>query len=238
MASPADHIDGLLDALGRNACKARRLLVAADGQDLMTEPGAPDHEGCPRDDHEHDDHLDRHAEETAQRDVLESVVAKYLQVAVGHDLRDAAAGDEQDQRGDDRLDRIARDEETVEPAENGSDDHRQCQRQSDRQRTILDRHDRAEEDHRRQRAGDGHQRAHREIDPARGNDERHAHGDDDDRGDLGKVHVERLPRKKIRRHRDVEGNQREEGEQRAVAAEPFERRPARALPQQACDRPS
>ena len=58
--------------------------------------------------------------------------------------------------------------------------------------TIL-----SEEDDRRERAGDRHQRPDGKVDAAGGDHQRHADADDDDRGDLGQVDVERSPRREI-----------------------------------------
>ena len=113
----ADHIDQPLDPTDRNAGEPRRLLIAADRDDLPAKAGAADDEGRGGNHHRHDDDLRRNAEDAAKRDELERLVLEHLQIAVGQHLRDAAAGDEQDQRGDDRLDRIAGDQHAVEPAE-------------------------------------------------------------------------------------------------------------------------
>ena len=83
---------------------------------------------------------------------------------------------------------------------------------------ALDLPEPAHEDHRRERTGNRHQRADREVDAAGGDDQRHASRDDDDGGDLREVHVEGLPGQEIRRHRDVEGDERQEGDEGAVPA--------------------
>ena len=54
-----------------------------------------------------------------------------------------------------------------------------------------------EKDQRGQRPADRHQRAHREVDAAGGDHQRHARGDDDDRGDLGEIDVEGLRVRKL-----------------------------------------
>ena len=54
------------------------------------------------------DDLERDAEDAAEADALELRDLEDLQVAVGQHLRDAAPGDEQHQRRDDRLDAEAR----------------------------------------------------------------------------------------------------------------------------------
>src|SRR5690606_39056500 len=118
---PADHVDQQLDALDRNARQPRRLLVAADGDDLAADDGVADHGGGERDDDDHQHDLRRNAGDAAHGDELESFVLEDLQIAVGHDLRNAAAGDEQHQRRDDRLDREAGHEQPVEQAEQAGD---------------------------------------------------------------------------------------------------------------------
>ena len=128
----ADDVDQALDAVDRHAGQPRRRLVAADGQDLPAEHGAAEHDQAPaatttsiRID------LERHAEDPAEADELEASVLEDLEIAVGHHLGDAAAGDEQDQRGDDRLDAVARDQPAVEPAEAAGDQHRQHEGERD-----------------------------------------------------------------------------------------------------------
>ena len=53
-----------------------------------------------------------------------SGVLKTCRLPLVSDLRDAAPGDEQDQRGDDRLDAEAGDQPAVEQAEHAGDQHR------------------------------------------------------------------------------------------------------------------
>ena len=103
-AQAADDVDPALDRGDRNAGQTRRPLVAADREDLPAEHGAAQRPGGGGDQHQHDDDLTRHAEDAAEADELERRVLEHLQIAVGQHLRDAAPGDEQDQRGDDRLD--------------------------------------------------------------------------------------------------------------------------------------
>ena len=61
-AEAADHVDGALDAIDADAGEARRRLVAADGEDLLAEDGAPQRPCRERDDDRHDDHLDGNSE--------------------------------------------------------------------------------------------------------------------------------------------------------------------------------
>ena len=70
----------------------------------------------------------------------------------------------------------------------------------------------AQEDQRRQRAGDRHQRADRQVDAAGGDHERHADADDDDGADLGQVDVQRLQRGEVGREGEVEEMSSDEGE--------------------------
>ena len=113
-AQAADRIDPALDPGDRNAGEPRRPLVAADRQDLPAEQRAAQRPRGGGDQRQHDDHLARHAEDAAKADELEGRVVEHLQVAVGHHLPDAAAGDEHDQRADDRLHPKAGDEPAVE----------------------------------------------------------------------------------------------------------------------------
>ena len=99
-----------------------------------------------------------------------------LQLAAGDELGDAAAGDEQDQRGDDRLHPEPRHQYAVEqPAQ-----RRHQQRCDDgQQERLAVQHQRGAD-----LARDRHHRADREVDPAGADHDRHADGDDRDRRGL------------------------------------------------------
>jgi len=57
----------------------------------------------------HDDDLDRDAEQAAKADELKLRRREDHLVGIGEGLGDAAPGDEEDERGDDRLDLVAGD---------------------------------------------------------------------------------------------------------------------------------
>jgi hypothetical protein len=86
-------------------------------------------------------------------------------LAVGQQLRQAPAGDHQDQRRDDGLQAQAGDEQAVpQPAQ---------QRRAERRSQCDGQAVRADQ-HAGDRAGDGDDGAHRHVDAARGDDQRHA----------------------------------------------------------------
>ena len=146
-----------------------------------------------------------------------------LQVAVGHHLGDAAPGDEQDQRADDRLDAEAGDQPAVEEAEQAGDEDREDEGERGADRGRRDREQAAAEDQRGERAADRHQGADREVDAAGRDDERHADADDHDGADLGQVDVQRLERGEVGREGEVERDQQEKREERAEAGQELAR---------------
>ncbi len=72
-----------------------------------------EHEGRDGDDRQHDPHLKGHAQHPADGDGLELRNLEHLKVAVGRHLGNAAAGNEENEGGDDRLDVELGDEPAV-----------------------------------------------------------------------------------------------------------------------------
>ena len=93
------------------------------------------------------------------------------------------------------------------------DQHRHDEGQRDADAEVGQREQLAQEDQRRQRAGDRHQRADRQVDAAGGDDQRHADADDDDGADLGEIDVERLPGGEVGREGEIEQDQQRQRDQ-------------------------
>ena len=100
---PQMHVDQQLDPVDGDAGETRRRFVAADREHLPAEDRPVQDKGRNHDDRQHDPDLERHAKNTANGNGLELRNLEHLQVAVGRNLRDAAAGDEQHKRCNDRL---------------------------------------------------------------------------------------------------------------------------------------
>src|SRR6267378_1123556 len=135
------------------------------------------------------------------------------------ELRDAAPGDEEDERRDDRLHVEAGNERPVEDAA----DERGQEREEHR-RAVAPA---VQEEQRADLPRDRHDGADREVDPACADDDRHPDGHDRDRSGLPQEDEEqRLLREEERRRDRVVREEGDERDEHAVALRP--RRPARA----------
>ena len=112
---------------------------------------------------------------------------------------------------DDRLHPKTGDEPAVEQPEQARRGDRERRRRRRLPMSGMGAPERAEKDQRRERARDRHQRTDGQVDAAGGDDQRHADRHDDDRRHLGQVDVQRLPGGEMRRHGEIEREQRQDG---------------------------
>ena len=136
------------------------------------------------------------ADELLRAEGADRRIEDLRQSPVGDHQGEPAPGDEQAERGDDRLDPDDSDEHAVER----SGEHADEQRDDDGDRRAV------VEGRRERRRGQGHRRADGEIDACRGHDDRHAEGDDHDGCDLDELQPDVVQRREVRREQQVEGD--------------------------------
>ncbi len=168
---PGEHIDEKHDRPHAQPDKARGGRIDADGPDKQAQCSAL-HEGKGAEhDHHRDPYRKRHAEQvTAAKEQITG--RRDRDDLPGREqLRNAASGDHQDQRGDDGLHADQRDQRAVPGAAEQADRER-CEHGHKDGRTV--RRDARCEQRGGHGAGDGHDGTDRNVDAARGDHERHA----------------------------------------------------------------
>ena len=136
------------------------------------------------------------ADELLRAEGADRRIEDLRQSTVGDHQGEAAPGDEQPERGDDRLDPHDSDEHAVERSGEHPDDQRGDD--GDRRAVVEGRRER--------RRSEGHRRPDGEIDAGGGHDDRHAEGDDHDGRHLDELQPDVVQRGEVRREQQIEGD--------------------------------
>src|SRR5690606_15192127 len=168
------------DAARAHARQAARLGVDADGLGEHPECRATLDERHERDRRHRDEECERQADDVALRHELVGRRVDRRDEAARDQQRDAAPGEHEHERRDDRLNPDHRHQESVPGAEQHADQHRDADRTEHRAQVVGSR--RAVDDGERDGARDGHDGADGEVDAARRDHDHHAERDEHERG--------------------------------------------------------